>query len=108
MAEAYETSKLKCSIEHQSSKMQNYIYSPGSKVLVWRKKAVNNRIEKIIGQFSVLNRDECPKIFAIDQEGAIKRYSTSQIIAFLEQPSMLNDSITECKIKDRYVKQKMA
>ena len=41
-------------------------------------------------------------IFAIDQNGVIKRYSTSQIRLFLEQPSMLDDSVTERKIEDRH------
>ena len=41
---------------------------------------------------------------SIDQDRVIKRYSTSQIIPFLEQPSILDNSITERKIKDSRVK----
>ena len=44
------------------------------------------------------------RIVAIDQDGVIKRYSTSQIRSFFEQLSVLDDSITERKIEDRDVK----
>ena len=66
MAESQAKSKFKCAIKHQSPKMQNYTYSPGEKVLVWREKIVNNRIEEFIGPFTVLHPDERCKIVAID------------------------------------------
>ena len=102
MEESQEKSRLKRAIKHQSPKMQSYTYSPGDKVLVWREKIVNNRIGELIGPFTVLHHEERSKIVAIDQGGVIKRYSTSQTRPFLEQPSMLDDSITERKIEDRH------
>ena len=104
MEKTQEKSRLKRAISHQSLKMQRYTYSPGDKVLVWHKKIVNNRIGELIGLFTVLNHDERSRIDAIDQEEVIERYSTSQIRTFLEQTSMLDDSIAEHKIKDRHVK----
>ena len=65
---------------------------------------MNNRIGDFIGSFTVLHHDDRSKIVIIDQDGIIKRYYTSQIRPFLEQPSMLIDSITERKVEDRYVK----
>ena len=73
-------------------------------MLVWRERIVNNRIREFIGPFTVLHHDERSKIVAIDQDGVIKRFSTSQIRLFLEKPSMLDDSITERKIEDRHDK----
>ena len=84
--------------------MQNYTYSPREKVLVWRKKIENNRTEKFIGPFTVYHHDERSKIIAIFQDGAIKRYSASRIRPLFEQPSMLDDSITERKMVDRHEK----
>ena len=84
--------------------MQSYTYSPTHKVLVCREKIVNNRIGEFIGTFTVLHYDERSKIVAIDQNGVIKRHSTLQIRPFLEQLSMLGDSITERKIEDCDVK----
>ena len=46
------------------------------------------------------------KIVAIDQEKAIKRYSTSLTRQFLKQPFMLDDSITERKIEDDMITRK--
>ena len=73
-------------------------------MLVWLEKIEGNRIGEFIGPFTVLHHDESSKIVAIYQKGVIKRYSTSQIRLFLEQPSMHGDSIRECKIEDRQEK----
>ena len=73
-------------------------------MLVWREKIVNIRIGEFIGQFTVLHHDERSMIVAIDQDEVIKRYSTSQIRPFIEQTSMLNNSIVERKIEDRHYK----
>ena len=62
---------------------------------------MSNRIGEFIGSFTVLHHDERCKSFAIDQNGVIKRYSTSQIGPFLERTSMLDDSIKERKMEDR-------
>ena len=69
-----------------------------------REEKVNNSIREFIGPFTVLHHDERSKIVAIDQDGVIKRYSTSKIGPFLEQPSILDDSITERKIEERLEK----
>ena len=82
--------------------MQNYTHSPGDKVFVWRKKIVNSGIGELIGPFTATHHYERFKIVAIDQDGVIKRYYTSHIRPFLEQPSMLDDSIPERKIEDRH------
>ena len=66
MAEAQAQSKLKRALKHQSPKMQNYIYSLGEKVLVWREKIVSNRIGKFLGPFTVLHHNEGSKIVATD------------------------------------------
>ena len=94
MAESQAKSRLKSAMKRQSPKMQSYTYSPGEKALVWSEKIVDNRIGGFIGLFTVLHRDERSKIFAIEQDGVIKRYTTSQIRPSLEQPTMLDDSIT--------------
>ena len=60
----------------------------------------------MIWPFTILNHDERSNIIAIDQDGAIKRYYTSQIRPFFEQPSMLDDSFSERKIEDRLEKMK--
>ena len=73
-------------------------------MLVWREKIVNNCIGHFIGPFTVLHHDERSNAAAVDQDGVIKRYTTSQTRPFLEQPSMLDDSITERKIEDRHDK----
>ena len=73
-------------------------------MLVWREKIVNRRIGEFIGPFTILHHNERYKIVAIDQDGAIKRYSSSQIRPFFEQLSMLDYSITERKIEDRHDK----
>ena len=65
---------------------------------------MNNRIGEFIGQFTVLKHDERSKIVTTDQDRVIKRHSASQIRLFLEQPSILDDSITERKIEDRHDK----
>ena len=44
------------------------------------------------------------KIVAIDQDGVIKHYSTSQIRTFVEQSSMIADSITTHNIEDHHEK----
>ena len=62
---------------------------------------MSNRIGEFIGPFTVLHHDERSRIVFIDQDGVIKRYSASQIRPFLEQPSMLDDFITERKIENR-------
>ena len=84
--------------------MSSCTNSPGDEVLAWREKIVSNRIGELIGPFNVLHYDECCKIIPIDQDGVIKRYSTSEIRLFLEQPSMIDVSITERKIEDRHDK----
>ena len=73
-------------------------------MLVWFEKIVNSRIGEVIGSFTVLHHDECSKIVFIDQNGAIKRYSTSKIRPFLKQQSMIDESITERKTEDRHEK----
>ena len=62
---------------------------------------MKGHIEEFIGPFTVPHHNERSKIVAKDQDGVIKRYSTSQIRPFLEQLSMLDDSITERKLEDR-------
>ena len=64
---------------------------------------VNSMIEECIGPFNVLRNDEQSKTIAVDQSGAIKRYSTSQIRPFWEHSSMLDDSITKHKIEGQHV-----
>ena len=83
--------------------MQFYTYSSGDEVLVWREKILNIRIGKFIVSFTVVHHDERSKTVSIDQDRDIKGNSTSQIRPFLKQPSMLDDSITERKIKDQHV-----
>ena len=61
---------------------------------------MDNRIGEFIRAFAVLNHDERSKIIAIDPDGVIKRYPNLQIRPFLEQPSMVDDSIAERKIED--------
>ena len=65
---------------------------------------MNNRIGEFIWPFIVLHHNECFNIVSRNQDGAIKRYSTSQITPFLEQASTLDDSITEHKIEDLHDK----
>ena len=84
--------------------MQTYTCSPGDKELVWREKTVNSRMGEFIAPFTVLHQDKRSKIVAIDQDRVIKRYSTSQIRPFLEQPSVLDDYIKERKIEDTHNK----
>ena len=84
--------------------MQDYTYSSGDNVLVWREKIVNNRIGEFIGPLIFLHDDERSWIVLIYQDGAIKRYSASNIWPFLEQPSMLDDSIIEREIENRHDK----
>ena len=65
---------------------------------------MNNIIGEFVGQFTVLHHDKGSNIVAIYQDGGIKRYSTSQIWQFLEQLSILDESITQRKIKDSHEK----
>ena len=65
---------------------------------------VNNRIGEFIVPFIVLRFDKLSKVVVINEDGAINRYSTSQIRPFLEKPSMLDNSIMEYKIEDRHNK----
>ena len=65
---------------------------------------MNIRIGEFIRPFTVLHRDESSKIVALNEDGVIKRYSTSQIRQFLEQPSMLDDSVAEHRIEDCHEK----
>ena len=65
---------------------------------------MNNHEGKFIGTLTITHHDEHSKIIAIDQYGAIKRYSTSQIRPFLGQSSMLDESISARKIEDRHEK----
>ena len=58
-------------------------------------------IHEFIEPLTVLNHDERFKIAAIDQHRAIKGYFTSQIRPFLDQPSMLDEFITQRKIEDQ-------
>ena len=104
MAEAQAQSKLKRALKHQSPKMKDHIYSPSYKVLVWREKIVNNRIGEFIGPFAFLHYDERSRIVAVHQGGAIKRYSSSQIIPFVKQQTVLDDAITDRDIEDRHNK----
>ena len=104
LAESQKKSRLKSAVKHQSPKMHDYACSPGYKVLLWREKIMNNRIGEFIALFTVRNCYERSKIVAIDQDGVIKRYSTSQIRPFLEQPSMPDNSITERKIEEHHAK----
>ena len=69
-------------------------------MLVLREKTVNNCIGEFIGPFPVMHHYKRSKTVTIDQDGVIKRYSRSQIRPFLEQPSMLDDSIAQRKIED--------
>ena len=62
---------------------------------------MNNRIGEFIGPFTVVRHDERSSIVAIDEDGVIKRYYTSQIRPFMAQPSVLDDAIVECDIEDR-------
>ena len=75
--------------------MQNYTYSSGDEVFVWHKKIENNTTGEFVTPFTLLHNDERYKIVVIDQVRVFNRYSTSQIISSLEQPSMLDDSIIE-------------
>ena len=84
--------------------MQSYTCSLDDYVLVWSEKIVNSRIGELLGTLNVLQHDERSKTFPIDQDRVIKRYSASQIRPLLEQPSMLDDSITERKIEGRHNK----
>ena len=77
MAESQAKSRLKHDIKHQSPKMQNNTYSLLGKLLVQCEKIVNSRIREFIEPIIVLHCDERSKIVAIDQDVAIKRYSTS-------------------------------
>ena len=65
---------------------------------------MKTQIGNFIGQFTFLHHDERSKTVSIDKDEVIKRNSTSQIRPFLEQPSMLDDSITDRKIEDRHIK----
>ena len=65
---------------------------------------MNNRIGEFIGPFTDLHHDKRSKIVAIGQDGAIKRYFTSQVSPFLEQSETLDGSITKRKIEDRHEK----
>ena len=65
---------------------------------------MTNGKEELIGPFNVLHDEERSRIVVIDQDGVIKRYSTSLIIIFLEQLSILDDFITELQIEVRHVK----
>ena len=97
MAKAQAKSRLKRAIKHPPPKMYRCTYAPGNKELVWPENIVNSGVEDFIVQFIVLHHDERSKIVTIDQYGVIKRYSTSHIRPFLEQASMLDDSIIERK-----------
>ena len=70
-------------------------------MLVWHEKIVSNHIGEKIGPFTVLHHDERSKIVSTYQDGGIKRYSTSQMRLFLEQPLMSDVFITEHNIEDR-------
>ena len=65
---------------------------------------MNIRIGEFIGSFTVLHHDERSKIAAIDQDGTIKRYSSSQIRPFVAQPSELDDAKADRKIEDCHTK----
>ena len=65
---------------------------------------MNYYIEEFIGLFIALHNNERSEIVSINQDGVINRYSTSRTRPFSEQPSILDDSITERKIKYRHVK----
>ena len=84
--------------------MRSYTYSPGDKVLVWRERIINIQIREVIGPLIIIDNCKRSRIVSIDQDGVIKQYSTLQIRLFLENPSMLDDSITERKIEERHAK----
>ena len=65
---------------------------------------MNKRRRELTGPFRVIRHDERSKTVAIDQDGVVKRYFTSQIRLFLEQPSMLDDSTTDRKFNDSHFK----
>ena len=73
-------------------------------MLVRRENIVNNCIIEFIGSFTVLHHHDRSRIVALGQDGVSKRYTTSQIRTYLEQPPVLEDSITERKIEGRLVK----
>ena len=52
-------------------KMQNYTYSFGSKVLLWRVKIVKSRIGKLVGPFTVAHHDTRSNIVSIGQDRVI-------------------------------------
>ena len=58
--------------------MRSDIYIPGDKVLVCRINIENSSMKVLIEPCDILNHDECPKIVAVDQDGLLKRYATSQ------------------------------
>ena len=60
---------------------------------------MDTKIGEFTVPFVVLYCDERSKLVPIDQNGVIKRYSSSQIRSYVEQTSMLDDSIKERKIK---------
>ena len=64
---------------------------------------MNNRIGEFIEPSTVLHHDKRSKIVAIDQDGVIKRYSTTQVQLFIAQPSVLYDAIAERDIEKRYI-----
>ena len=82
-------------LKHISPKVQDYIYSPGDQILVWRVKIVNGRIAEFTGPSTSHHHDERSKIVAIDQASVIKRCSSSQIRPFVEQLSVPDDAIKD-------------
>ena len=72
--------------------------------MVWVWKIVNSRVDQFIRPFSILHHDERSRFVARDQKGFIKRYSLSQIRAFPERFSMLDDRMTKRKFEDGHEK----
>ena len=100
MAEAQAQLKLKRALKYQWTITKDHTYSPGNKVLVWLEKIVNCRIYKFIGSYMVLHHDERSNTISIDQNGVVKRYSPLQIRHFLEQPSILDNSVADREVED--------
>ena len=64
---------------------------------------VNNHILEHVKHFTVSHKHERSRIIGIDQDEFIKWYSTLTIRSFPDQPKMLDDSITDLKLENRYV-----
>ena len=52
----------------------------------------------------MVNYDEYSKIIEINQDGVMKRYSTSLIRSFIAQPSILDKAIVDRNIEENRIK----